>query len=77
MPNAEILKEIFSAFTFIGFICFILRKTTRTKQFKKVNKFKRMIIMPARKQKIQTKKVCGKQSTSGYLEACWDEVQKI
>lgn len=79
MSNAEVWNLVISIFTFAGFLHYILTRKTRIKQSKKMYKSKKVIITPERKQKIQAKRMRKKKTnnTESYIEACWDEIQKI
>lgn len=79
MPYADIWNQVITLFTMIGFLHFILTRKTRVQKSKKVYKTKKVYMTTERMRRIQAKKAHRKKTpiANNYIEACWDEIQKI
>ncbi len=79
MTNVQIFNQVIYIFTLIGFLYHIINKKIRKNQVPKTYQAKRVPITPERAKRINKKRARRNkpQQANNYIEACWDEVNKI
>lgn len=79
MTNIQIFNQVIYLFTAIGFLYHIINKRIMKNQRQRTYQSKKVTITPERAKRINQKRARrNKPKQEGnYIEACWDEVNKI